>query len=152
MVVYVKVSFTRYLFYRIFYFNRYGVEFYGGYNHTNIMLGTEWFLCVFALFLWQCNTRLRNQLPCKMAVYCMLRFHSLVTYSIGFFYFNIYGVEFYAGYNHTKIILGTEWFLCVFALFLWECNTRFQIVFSCKMVVYVKVSFTRYLFYTIFLF
>ena len=41
-----------------------------------------------------------------------------ITYSIGFVYFNIYGVEFYAGYNHTKIILGTELFLCVFPLFL----------------------------------
>jgi hypothetical protein len=38
----------------------------------------------------------------------MLRSHSHVTYSTGIFYFNIYGVEFYAGYNHTKIILGTE--------------------------------------------
>ena len=38
----------------------------------------------------------------------MLRSHSHVTYSIGILYFNICGVEFYAGYNHTKIILGTE--------------------------------------------
>jgi hypothetical protein len=38
----------------------------------------------------------------------MLRSHSHVTYSIRFFYFNIDGVEFYAVYNHTKIILGTE--------------------------------------------
>ena len=38
----------------------------------------------------------------------MLRSHTLVTYSIGIFNFNIYGVECYAGYNHTKIILGTE--------------------------------------------
>jgi hypothetical protein len=38
----------------------------------------------------------------------MLKSHSHVTYSIGIFDFNIYGVEFYAGYNHTKIILGTE--------------------------------------------
>ena len=38
----------------------------------------------------------------------MLRSRSLITYSIRFFCFNIYGVEFYAGYNHTKIILGTE--------------------------------------------
>jgi hypothetical protein len=38
----------------------------------------------------------------------MLRFHSYVTYFIGILYFNIYGVEFYAGYNNTKIILGTE--------------------------------------------
>ena len=38
----------------------------------------------------------------------MLRFHSYVTYSKRFFYFNIYGVEFYASYNHTKINLGTE--------------------------------------------
>ena len=38
----------------------------------------------------------------------MLRSHSHVTYSIGILYFDIYGVEFYAGYNHTKIILRTE--------------------------------------------
>jgi hypothetical protein len=38
----------------------------------------------------------------------MLRSHSLVTYSKRFFYFNIYGVEFYACYNNTKIKLGTE--------------------------------------------
>ena len=38
----------------------------------------------------------------------MLMSHSHVTYSIRFFDFNIYGAEFYAGYNHTKIILGTE--------------------------------------------
>ena len=38
----------------------------------------------------------------------MLRSHSRVTYSIQFFCFNIHGVEFYACYNHTKIILGTE--------------------------------------------
>ena len=38
----------------------------------------------------------------------ILRSHSLVTYPIGIFYFNIYGAEFYAGYSHTKIILGTE--------------------------------------------
>ena len=38
----------------------------------------------------------------------MLRSHSHVTYSIGFFDINIYGVEFYDGYNHIKIILGTE--------------------------------------------
>ena len=38
----------------------------------------------------------------------ILRSHSHVTYSIGIFYFNIYGVEFYACYNHPKIILGTE--------------------------------------------
>ena len=38
----------------------------------------------------------------------MLRSRSYVTYSIGIFYFNLYGVEFYAGYNHAKIILGTE--------------------------------------------
>ena len=38
----------------------------------------------------------------------MLRSHSHVTYSIGIFHFNIYGVEFYAGYNLAKIILGTE--------------------------------------------
>jgi hypothetical protein len=38
----------------------------------------------------------------------MLRSHSYVTYSIGIFYFNLSGVELYAGYNHIKIILGTE--------------------------------------------
>ena len=38
----------------------------------------------------------------------MLRSHSYVTYSIRFFCFNIYGLEFNAGYNHTRIILGTE--------------------------------------------
>ena len=38
----------------------------------------------------------------------MLRSHTLVTYSIEILYFNLYGVEFYAGYNHTKFILGTE--------------------------------------------
>ena len=38
----------------------------------------------------------------------MLKSHSHVTYSIGILYFVIYGVEFYAGYNHTKIILGIE--------------------------------------------
>ena len=38
----------------------------------------------------------------------MLRSHSHVTYSIGILYFDIYGVEFYAGYNRTKLILGTE--------------------------------------------
>jgi hypothetical protein len=39
----------------------------------------------------------------------MLRSQSHVTYSIGILDFNIcYSVEFYAGYNHTKIILGTE--------------------------------------------
>ena len=38
----------------------------------------------------------------------MLRSHTLATYSIGIFYFNTNGVEFYGGYNHTKIILGTE--------------------------------------------
>jgi hypothetical protein len=37
-----------------------------------------------------------------MAVY-VKKSHSLVTYSIGIFYFNIYGVEFYAAYNHTKL-------------------------------------------------
>jgi hypothetical protein len=50
----------------------------------------------------------------------MLRSHSHITYSIRFFRFNIYGVEFYAllVYNHTKIALGTKGFICVFALFL----------------------------------
>ena len=38
----------------------------------------------------------------------MSRSHSHVTYSIGILYFDICGVEFYACYNHTKIILGTE--------------------------------------------
>ena len=38
----------------------------------------------------------------------MLRSDSHVTYSIRIFYFNIYVVEFYAGYNLTKIILWTE--------------------------------------------
>ena len=38
----------------------------------------------------------------------MLRSRSLITYSIRFFCFDIYGVEFYAGYNDTKIILGTD--------------------------------------------
>ena len=38
----------------------------------------------------------------------MLRSHSHVTYSIGILYFDIYGVEFYTGYNHTKLILGSE--------------------------------------------
>jgi hypothetical protein len=38
----------------------------------------------------------------------MLRSHTHVTYSIGIFDFNIYCVEFYAGYNRTKIILGTK--------------------------------------------
>ena len=38
----------------------------------------------------------------------MSRSHSHVTYSIRILYFNIYSVAFYAGYNHTKIILGTE--------------------------------------------
>ena len=38
----------------------------------------------------------------------MLRSHSHVTYSIGILYFYIYRVEFYAGYNHTKLILGIE--------------------------------------------
>jgi hypothetical protein len=38
----------------------------------------------------------------------LLRSPSYVTYSIGIFHFNIYWVEFYAGFNHTKIILGTE--------------------------------------------
>ena len=38
----------------------------------------------------------------------MFRPHSLVTYPIIIFYFNIYRVEFYYGYNRTKIILGTE--------------------------------------------
>ena len=37
-----------------------------------------------------------------------LRSHSHVTYSIGILYFYIYGDEFYAGYNHTKLILGIE--------------------------------------------
>jgi hypothetical protein len=38
----------------------------------------------------------------------MSRSHSHVTYSIGILYINIYAVEFYAGYNRTKIILGTK--------------------------------------------
>jgi hypothetical protein len=38
----------------------------------------------------------------------MLKSQSHVTYSIRIFYFNIYGVEFYAGCNHTKIVVGTE--------------------------------------------
>ena len=38
----------------------------------------------------------------------ILRSHSHVTYSIGIFNFNIYSVEFYGGYNHTKIMLGTD--------------------------------------------
>ena len=40
-----------------------------------------------------------------MAVYVEVSLsHSHVTYSIGILYFNIHGVEFYAGYNHTKIM------------------------------------------------
>ena len=130
----------------IFYFNLSGVEFYAGYNRTKIILGTEWFLCLFALCLWQCNTIL-YALNFHAKWLSMLRSHSLITYSIGIFYFNIYGVELYAGYNNTKTILGTEWILCDFALFLWQCNTSFT-----QMAVYVEVSFTGYLFYTIFLF
>jgi hypothetical protein len=38
----------------------------------------------------------------------MLRTHFLISYSIGIFYFNIYGAEFYAVYNHTKIVLRTK--------------------------------------------
>jgi hypothetical protein len=73
----------------------------------------------------------------------MLRSHSYVIYSIGIFYFNIYGVEFHAGYKHTKIILGTEWIQCVFAQFLWKCNTRLRTQLPCEMAVYVEVSFIR---------
>jgi cytochrome c oxidase subunit IV len=39
IAIYVEVSLTSYLFYTIFYFNIYGVEFYAGYNHTKIILG-----------------------------------------------------------------------------------------------------------------
>jgi hypothetical protein len=108
----------------ILYFDVYGVDFYAGYNHTKLILGTEWFICVFALFLWQCNTRLRLNFHAKWL--SMLRSHSHVTYSIGILYFNICRVEFYAGCNHTKIILATEWLICVFSLFLWQCNTRLR--------------------------
>ena len=38
---YVEVSFTRYLFYRIFYFNIYGLEFHAVYNDTKIILETK---------------------------------------------------------------------------------------------------------------
>ena len=41
-----------------------------------------------------------------MAIYVEVSLN--VTYSIGIPYINICGVEFYAGCNHTKIILGTE--------------------------------------------
>jgi hypothetical protein len=109
----------------ILYFNICGVEFYAGCNHTKIILGTEWLICVFALFLWQCNRRY-YALNFHAKWLSMLRSHSHVTYSIGILYFHIYGVEFYAGYSQTKLILGTEWFLCVFALFLWQCNTRLR--------------------------
>ena len=47
-------------------------------------------------------------LNCHAKWLSMLRSHSHVTYSIGILYFHIYGVEFYAVYNHTKLILGTE--------------------------------------------
>jgi hypothetical protein len=69
----------------------------------------------------------------------MLRSHSYVNYSIGIFYFIIYCVKFHAGYNRTKIILGPEWLLCVFTLFLWQCNTRLRTELSCKVAVYVEV-------------
>jgi hypothetical protein len=134
----------------IFNFNIYGVEFYYGYNHTKIILRTEWFLRVLRYFFHSVIRDYALNFHAKWL--SMLRSHSYVTYSLGIFYFNIYGVEFYYGYNHTKIILRTEWFLRVFALFLSQCNTRLRTQLPCEMAVYVEVSFIRYLFYRNFLF
>ena len=44
---------------------------------------------------------------CKMVVYVEFSFSRYLN-SIGSFYINMYVVQFYAVYNHTKIVLGTK--------------------------------------------
>ena len=81
-----------------FYFNIYGVEFYAGYNHTKIIPGPNDFYAFLCYFF---DTVIRDyalNFHAKWLSMTMLWSHSLVTYSIGIFYFNIYGIEFYVGY------------------------------------------------------
>ena len=106
MAAYVDVSLTRYLFYTIFCFNIYGLEFYAGITILKLSRGPNDFYAFLRYFF---DSVIRDYaLNFHAKWLSMLKSDSHVTNSIGIFYFNIYGVEFYAGYNHTKIILRTE--------------------------------------------